>query len=64
MTLGEKLKKARVEKNLIQSELAKKIGDNCMPTNISNWELDVSKPDYKTLKKLCEILDLDSHSNE
>ena len=61
MTLGEKLKEARIKKGLFQMDIAKKIGNDCKPTNVSNWELDVSKPDYKTLKKLCEILDLDSN---
>lgn len=54
MTFGEKLKAARIESGLKQSELAKKI--NTTGNTISNWENNVSKPDLDTLSYICGIL--------
>ncbi|EOS68701.1 hypothetical protein C818_03510 [Lachnospiraceae bacterium MD308] len=54
MTFGEKLKAARVESGLKQSELAKKL--NTTGNTISNWENNVSKPDLDTLSFICGIL--------
>ena len=51
---GEKLKAARIESGLKQSELAKKI--NTTGNTISNWENNVSKPDLDTLSYICGIL--------
>ena len=54
MTFGEKLKAARIESGLKQSELAKKL--NTTGNTISNWENNVSKPDLDTLSYICGIL--------
>ena len=54
MTFGEKLKAARVESGLKQSELGKKL--NTTGNTISNWENNVSKPDLDTLSYICGIL--------
>ena len=54
MTFGEKLKIARTEAGLKQSELAKKL--NTTGNTISNWENNVSKPDLDTLSYICGIL--------
>lgn len=54
MTFGEKLKSARIESGLKQSELAKKLGTT--GNTISNWENNVSKPDLDTLSYICGIL--------
>ena len=54
MTFGEKLKIARTEAGLKQSELAKKL--NTSGNTISNWENNVSKPDLDTLSYICGIL--------
>lgn len=54
MTFGEKLKAARTESGLKQSELAKKL--NTTGNTISNWENNVSKPDLDTLSYICGIL--------
>ena len=54
MTFGEKLKKARNESGLKQSELAKQL--NTTGNTISNWENNVSKPDLDTLAYICGIL--------
>lgn len=54
MTFGEKLKAARIEKGLKQTELAKKL--NTTGNTISNWEHNISKPDLDTLSYICGIL--------
>lgn len=54
MTFGEKLKAARIEIGLKQSELGKKL--NTTGNTISNWENNVSKPDLDTLAFICGIL--------
>lgn len=54
MTFGEKLKAARIESGLKQTELAKKL--NTTGNTISNWENNVSKPDLDTLSYICGIL--------
>jgi DNA-binding XRE family transcriptional regulator len=41
-TLGEKIKRARLERDLYQDELAVQLGVNEM--TIVNWELDRTKP--------------------
>lgn len=54
MTFGEKLKQARTDSGLKQSELAKIIGTT--NTTISNWEKGVSKPDLDMLSYICGAL--------
>lgn len=55
----DKIKAARLNKNLKQSELAKKL--NVKNTTISNWEKGLSKPDLDTIENLCKILDVDAN---
>lgn len=54
MTFGEKLKQARTNAGMKQSELAALLGTT--NTTISNWEKGVSKPDLDTLSYICGIL--------
>lgn len=54
MTFGEKLKYARTEAGIKQSDLAKQL--KTTGNTISNWENDVSKPDLDKLAYLCGIL--------
>ncbi len=56
---GDKLKSARLNKNLKQSELARIL--NIKNTTISNWEKGLSKPDFDMIERLCEILDVDAN---
>ena len=56
MTFGEKLKMARIDAGLKQSELAKIVGTT--NTTISNWEKGVSKPDLDMLSFLCGALNV------
>jgi transcriptional regulator with XRE-family HTH domain len=52
--LGKKIKVARVELDLNQSELAEKIG--AKQKSISRYENGLSMPSIKTLLKLAQIL--------
>lgn len=54
MTFGEKLKNARIEAGLKQSELADKL--ETTSNTISNWENNVSKPDLDKLSYICGAL--------
>ncbi len=55
-SMGELIKKQRIEKGLSQSNLAEQIG--ITRQSISKWETNTSRPDYENLISLCEILDL------
>ena len=55
---GDKLKEARIEKGLKQSELGTLLG--LKNTTISNWEKGVSNPDVEIVAKLCSILNVSS----
>ncbi|WP_395317635.1 helix-turn-helix domain-containing protein [Fructilactobacillus frigidiflavus] len=57
MNLSEKIKKARIEKNLTQETLAKKI--NVSRKTLSAWENDRSNPDIESIKSISNILDKD-----
>lgn len=54
MTLGSKIKAARVSAKMTQADLAIKVG--VKNTTISNWENDVSKPDIDSVVSLCDAL--------
>lgn len=56
-TLGTRIKEAREQKSLLQSDLAKLIGAKSSGV-ISNWEKDLSKPDANKIVKLCQALDV------
>jgi transcriptional regulator with XRE-family HTH domain len=53
MVFGESFKKCRIEINMSQKEVANKLGIH--QSNISDWENDISRPDYEKLIKLAEI---------
>ena len=54
-TLGRRIKLARENAGLMQSELAAKIGVKSAGV-ISNWETDKSKPDADKIVALCNAL--------
>lgn len=54
---GQTLKNTRLRRNLTQAKLAERIG--VKNTTISNYELGVSLPDYKTFMKLARTLNVD-----
>ncbi len=53
MEFGENIKKFRLEANLSQKFVAQKLGIH--QSNISDWENDVSRPDYEKLIQLSKI---------
>ena len=53
MEFGKTFKKCRVEMHLSQKEVAKKLGIH--QSNISDWENNISRPDYEKLIQLSEI---------
>lgn len=53
-TIGKKVKKARLERNLTQRELASKLG--CTEIMVSRYELGVSQISLLQLKKISNIL--------
>ena len=56
MKFGDKLKEARKQAGLKQSELAEMLGTT--NKTISNWENGVSKPDLDTLSYICGALNV------
>ena len=57
MTFGEKIRNAREESDLSQSEMAEKIPMN--QSNYSKIERDVQEPSIEQLRRICQILHLD-----
>ncbi len=55
-TIGEKLKEARQNKGLKQSDVAPKVG--CAPTSLTNWENGKVNPSFDVLSKLCSIYEI------
>ena len=57
--LGERIKTARIKKNLTQAQLGELLGksDNV----IANWEKGTNRPDADTIKKLCTLLDVSTN---
>ena len=56
MTIGERIKKARENKNLSTTELAKIWGQS--QASITEIEKDRSTKQYEKLRELCDILDV------
>ena len=57
MTLGEKIRNAREDMDLLQSDMAKLIPMN--QSNYSKIERNVQEPNIEQLKRICQILKLD-----
>lgn len=55
MTLGQKIKKLRVEKNLTQKDLADRLYVTFQ--TVSKWENDENEPDVATLRELAKVFD-------
>jgi len=56
MTLGEKLKKARINKNFTQEYLAEVL--NVSQKTYSNFENDKSKPDFAQVEEIAKALEV------
>ena len=54
--IGDKIKQARIKKDLKQADLAKLIG--VANTTISGWENGVSRPDVDMIEILCGALEV------
>lgn len=57
-TLGMRIKTARENIGMSQTELAVAIGIKPASGVISNWERDLNKPDAEKIVKLCDVLDV------
>lgn len=57
MTLGEKIRNAREDMDLSQSDIAKLIPMN--QSNYSKIERNIQEPNIEQLRRLCQILKLD-----
>lgn len=55
-TVGERLKAARINKGLKQSEVAAVL--ECAPTSLTNWENDRIQPSLEILARLCEVYEI------
>lgn len=56
-TLGEKLKEARLKKELSQKEVSEKLF--LSRQSISKWENDLCLPDLENFKKICHLYQVD-----
>lgn len=56
MTLGEKLKKARISKNFTQEYLAEML--KVSQKTYSNFENDKSKPGFSQVEEMAKVLDV------
>ena len=56
MTIGDVIKKERIENKLTQEELAKKL--NISRQTVSKWEVGTSLPNIEQLIQLTELLNL------
>lgn len=56
MSIGKRIKNARISHGLTQRELADGLG--AKHNSVSNWESDKNKPDADMIVKLCEVLNL------
>ena len=56
MNFGKKFKEARVQANLTQKQIADKL--HIHQSNVSDWENNISRPDYEKLIELSKIYDI------
>lgn len=56
MKFGENFKRIRLQCKLSQKSVAEKL--NICQSNVSDWENDISRPDYEKLIELSKIYDV------
>ncbi len=56
MQLGDNFRKIRKECGLSQSQVAQKLGIH--QSNVSDWENDVSRPEYEKLIELANLYEV------
>lgn len=54
---GQKIAQLRREHNLTQAELGEKL--NVSAQAVSKWENSQSEPDLDTVRKICELFEID-----
>lgn len=59
MSLGSRLKEARIMQNLSRADLAKAVG--VTPSAIGNYELEISSPKPEIMIKLVNVLRIDAN---
>ena len=57
MSIGEKIRAAREDKDLLQNDMARLIPMN--QSNYSKIERDIQEPSMEQLRRICQILELD-----
>ena len=57
MNIGEKIRNAREDKDLLQNDMARLIPMN--QSSYSKIERDVQEPSMEQLRRICQILELD-----
>ena len=55
--IGRRLREVRIRRLLTQGELAEKAG--LSPSTVVNIERDQAEPQFRTIRKLAEALDVD-----
>lgn len=61
MTIGESIKKARLDMNLTQKELGEKLG-GISQQQIGQWETNKANPKKETIEKIAAALGVDPFS--
>lgn len=56
MSFGDNFRRARKEMNLTQLQVARKLNIN--QSSVSDWENDVSRPDYEKLIELSSLYEI------
>ena len=59
MSFGEKLRQARKRRGLTQKALAEAV--DAKHNSVSNWEAGKNQPDGETVRRLCQVLEVDSN---
>ena len=59
MSIGQRLKEARIARHMTQEDLARAVG--CTKGAIGNYETEVSSPKESILIKLMEVLHIDAN---
>ena len=61
MSLGENIRRYRLERGFSQDYIAKELGYKSF-TTIQKWESDISQPPMKTLAELAALLEVDVYA--
>ena len=61
MSIGEDIKRMRIEKNMTQQELGQKLG-GISQQQIGRWETGKANPKKETIEKIAKALDVDPYS--